>query len=95
MCLLITLLLAAVAFFLVRRGKIGPPPWVRAGGQGSWSNSWSGGPFGQTSPEYEARKTLATRFANGEISPEEFLERAAALNWTPGVDHRPNGDNKS
>lgn len=91
MCLIVPLLIAAVVFFLVRRGKIGPPPWVRGGGPGGWS---AGGPFGGTSPEYEARKTLANRFANGDISPEEFLERAAALNWTPGVDHRPNGDNK-
>jgi len=90
MPVLFLLLIAALVVFLVRRGKIGPPPWVRAGGPGAWS----GGPFA-TSPEYEARKTLANRFATGEISPEEFLERAAALNWTPGVDHRPDPGKKS
>lgn len=89
MCLLLPLLIAAVAFFLVKRGKIGPPPWVGASGP-------SGGPgrFSPFSPEFEARRTLANRFANGEMSPEEFLERAAALNWTPGVDHRPDNNGK-
>lgn len=91
MPVLFLLLIAAVVVLLVRRGKIGPPPWGRAGGPRAWSE---GGPFA-TSPEYEARKTLANRFANGEISPEEFLERAAALNWTPGVDHRPDPGKKS
>jgi len=74
MFLLTLLLIGAVLFHLARRGKIGPPPWL---GSGRVS------PF---SPEYEARKTLATRFANGEIASDEFLERAAALNWTPGVE---------
>lgn len=88
MCLIVPLLIAAVVFFLIRRGRIGPPPWVTGahGGAGRFS------PF---SPEFEARRTLANRFANGEISPEEFLERAAALNWTPGVDHRPENGRKS
>lgn len=40
------------------------------------------------SPEHDARSTLANRFANGDISTEEFLERASVLNWTPGV-HDP------
>ena len=91
MPVLFLLLVAAVVVFLVRRGKVGPPPWVRAAGGHGWGG---GGPFA-TSPEYEARKTLANRFANGDISPEEFLERAAALNWTPGVDHRPDPSQKS
>lgn len=88
MCLIVPLLIAAVVFFLVRRGKIGPP-WLVAGGHGG------PGRFGPFSPEFEARRTLANRFANGEMSPEEFLERAAALNWTPGVDHRPEAGRKS
>jgi putative membrane protein len=89
MCLIVPLLIAALVFLLVRRGKIGPPPWVAAArGQGDARFS----PFNPASPEFEARRTLATRFANGEMSPEEFLERAAALNWTPGVDHRPDGN---
>jgi hypothetical protein len=73
------LIIAAVLFLLARSGRIGPPPWARGGG-----NRLT--PF---SPEYEARKTLAHRFANGEMDSDEFIERAAALNWTPGVDPRP------
>ena len=38
------------------------------------------------SPEQAARQVLAERFARGDLSPEEFLERASVLNWTPGVD---------
>ncbi|RCK69612.1 SHOCT domain-containing protein [Desertihabitans brevis] len=37
-------------------------------------------------PEFEARTILANRYAGGDISTDEFLERAATLNWTPGVD---------
>ena len=87
---LVLLLIAAVVVFLVRRGRIGPPPWITASHGG-----FGPGRFGGMSPEFEARKVLATRFANGEISPEEFLERAAALNWTPGVDHRPDPGKKA
>lgn len=76
MCLLFLLLAAGLVFFLARRGKIGPPPWV------------SGGRF---SPEYDARKTLADRFAAGEIDTDEFLERASVLNWTPGVNGAEDG----
>lgn len=77
MFLFTLLLIGAVLFFLARNGKIGPPPWV------------GGNRVTPFSPEFEARKMLATRFANGEIASDEFLERAAALNWTPGVDPRP------
>lgn len=84
MCLFTILLIGALLFFLVRKGKMGPPPWA-GGGVGRVN------PF---SPEYEARRTLATRFADGEISSEEFLERASALNWTPGVDPKPDGNGK-
>ena len=38
------------------------------------------------SPESEAKKILAERFARGDISSEEFMERASVLNWTPGVE---------
>ena len=52
------------------------PPWLSA----------------RTSPEFEARKVLAERFARGDISSDEFMERASALNWTPGVEPvKPNG----
>ncbi|WP_210414733.1 SHOCT domain-containing protein [Microlunatus elymi] len=84
MFLLTLLLIGAVLFFLARKGKIGPPPWAAGGNR-----------IGPLSPEFEARKLLATRFANGEIASDEFLERAAALNWTPGVDHHPQNGKKS
>ena len=38
------------------------------------------------SPESEAKKILAERFARGDITSEEFMERASVLNWTPGSD---------
>ena len=76
MCLLFFALLIGGVFFLVRRGKIGPPPWVNAA----------------RSPEHEAKQVLAERFAKGEISTDEFLERASVLNWTPGTDQWPGGD---
>jgi putative membrane protein len=38
------------------------------------------------SPEAEAKKILAERFARGDISSDEFMERASILNWTPGSD---------
>jgi putative membrane protein len=38
------------------------------------------------SPESEARKILAERFARGDITTDEFMERASVLNWTPGSD---------
>ena len=37
-------------------------------------------------PEDEAKRTLADRFARGDISTDEFMERASILNWTPGND---------
>ena len=50
------------------------------------------GQFGPTSvasnrsPESEAKKILAERFARGDISSDDFMERASILNWTPGSD---------
>ena len=38
------------------------------------------------SPEDEAKRVLADRFARGDISTDEFMERASILNWTPGSD---------
>jgi uncharacterized membrane protein len=62
------LLLVATAFFLVRRGHISPPPWIAQ----------------HRAPEGEAKRILAERFARGDISSDEFMERASVLNWTPG-----------
>jgi putative membrane protein len=68
--LLLLLLLGATAFFLVRRGKLAAPPWLAM----------------RNSPEADARRILAERFARGDISSDEFMERASILNWTPGSD---------
>ena len=47
--------------------------------------SWLGR---SSSPETEARQILAERFARGDISTDDFLERASVLNWTPGTEVR-------
>jgi putative membrane protein len=47
------------------------------------------GSFGRPSPEQEAKRVLAERFANGDLSSEEFMERASVLNWTPGSESYP------
>ena len=70
MFLMFMLLVAGTLFYLVRTGKISAPPWAAA----------------RVSPEFEARKVLAERFARGDITTEEFMERASVLNWTPGVE---------
>jgi uncharacterized membrane protein len=70
MGLLLLLLLLGTAFFLLRRGKLGAPPWLAM----------------RQSPEADARRILAERFARGDISSDEFMERASILNWTPGSD---------
>ena len=41
------------------------------------------------SPEDEAKRILAERFARGDISSDEFMERSSMLNWTPGNDTLP------
>ena len=64
----LSLLLVATLFFLVRSGRISPPPWIAQ----------------HRSPEGEAKKILAERFARGDISTDEFMEGASVLNWTPG-----------
>ena len=77
---LMFLLLLAGTFLLIRRGQLGQfgPP--------PWLN--------RPSPEAEAKKILAERFARGDIDPADFMERASVLNWTPGSDvishRRPN-----
>ena len=38
------------------------------------------------SPEGEAKRVLAERFARGDITTDEFMEKASVLNWTPGSD---------
>jgi putative membrane protein len=70
MFLLFLLLVFSALFLLHRTGRIAGPPWMNA----------------RRSPESEAKRVLADRFARGEISSDEFLERASVLNWTPGSD---------
>jgi putative membrane protein len=70
MGLLFLLLILGAVFLLLRSGKFGPPPWVTS----------------QRSPETEAKRILSERFARGELSTDEFMERASVLNWTPGSD---------
>ena len=48
-----------------------------------------------SSPEADARRILAERFARGDISSEEFMERASILNWTPGSDSMPGRNRRS
>ncbi len=38
--------------------------------------------------EDSAKQILAERFARGDISSDEFMERSSLLNWTPGVEPR-------
>jgi putative membrane protein len=70
---LLFLLLVAGTIFLLRSGRLRPPPWVTS----------------QHSPETEAKRVLAERFARGDISSDDFLERASVLNWTPGSEAYP------
>ncbi|MFI6576033.1 SHOCT domain-containing protein [Nocardiopsis sp. NPDC050513] len=73
LCLLTALAVGALLFTLARR-RGHRPPWAAHRPEG---------------PEQQARRTLADRFARGDITVEEFLERASALNWTPGADSGP------
>jgi putative membrane protein len=82
MCLLFFLLLAGT-FFLVRSGRIGGPPWAGRPGSPPWAH--------RNAPEADAKRILAERFANGDISSDEFMERASVLNWTPGSDSQDPG----
>jgi putative membrane protein len=50
---------------------------------------------GHRSPEEEAKAILAERFARGDISSDEFLERSSILNWTPGTDPLPSRPRKN
>ena len=50
---------------------------------------------GQRSPEEDAKRILAERFARGDISSDEFLERSSILNWTPGTEPLPSKPRKN
>lgn len=47
------------------------------------------GNLGKRSPEEDAKRILAERFARGDITSDEFLERSSILNWTPGAEPLP------
>jgi uncharacterized membrane protein len=38
----------------------------------------------QPAPEDDAKRVLADRYAKGDMTTDDFLERASVLNWTPG-----------
>lgn len=65
--------LALLTFYLWRQGQL---TVSRLGG-------------GSRAPEEEAKRILADRFARGDLSAEELLERASILSWTPGVEPVP------
>ena len=46
------------------------------------------------SPEEDAKRILADRFARGDIGSDEFLERSSILNWTPGAEPLPSKPSK-
>jgi len=50
--------------------------------------------LGKRSPEEQAKSILAERFASGDISSDEFLERSSILNWTPGAEPLPSRPRK-
>ena len=45
--------------------------------------------FNRPSPEDDAKRILAERFARGDMNSDEFMERSSMLNWTPGNDSLP------
>ena len=47
------------------------------------------------SPEEDAKRILAERFARGDITSDEFMERSSILNWTPGAEPVPAKARKS
>lgn len=67
--LCLLLLLIALGAFLTMRARGHRPPWAGHAAE---------------PPEAAARRVLAERFAKGDITVEEFMERASALNWNPG-----------
>ena len=79
MFFLFLLTTAALLFFLARTGRIGPPPWAGSA---------------HPAPEAEAKKVLAERFARGDITTDEFMEKASVLNWTPGGEPYEHGPRK-
>jgi putative membrane protein len=81
--LLPLLLLGLALFLLLRKGRLGPVRFAPgAHGRGP------GRPFGPYGPtaEDEALARLAERLANGDITPEEYLERSSVLRKSDPTD---------
>ncbi|GAA4915676.1 SHOCT domain-containing protein [Streptomonospora salina] len=66
--LLVLVLPGLLAYLWISRSTGRRPPWAPAA----------------EPPERAARAVLAERLARGDVTVDEFLERASALNWTPG-----------
>ena len=71
--LLLVLLAGLAALYLWRQGRLTLPSLAMR----------------RRSPEDEAKQILADRFARGDISTDEFMERSSVLNWTPGSNTDP------
>lgn len=70
---LIVAVLLTAFFLLRRRGALSTLSVPRV---------WPGR---SPAPEESAKQILAERLARGDLAPEDFLERASMLNWTPGA----------
>lgn len=75
--LLLLALIGFAVFMLIKRGRLGPVRWAPQG--------VAAGPTRRHAhaPEEEALHTLRMRLANGDITPEEYLERSSVLRPTP------------
>ncbi|WP_454227757.1 SHOCT domain-containing protein, partial [Propioniciclava flava] len=85
------LLIGAALFLLLRKGRLGP---VRFAPGARGRTFPAGRPFGSGYPtaEDEALARLAERLANGDITPEEYLERSSVLRRsTPTDPSAPSG----
>lgn len=66
------LLLGAALLILMRTGRLGPVRFAPGGRRGA-------GPGSRPTAEDEALTRLAQRLAEGDITPEEYLERSSVL----------------
>ncbi|MEA9986744.1 hypothetical protein, partial [Subtercola sp. RTI3] len=81
------------------QGGFGHPRWARPGWGGSGGpHAWAGGepagwaaPSAAVNPAADAEKTLAGRFAVGDIDEVEYRARLEVLRANRPVDPTPNG----
>ncbi len=87
------LLLGLLLFLLIRRGRLGPVGFAPGGRPGPQGRPGWGPP--RRTAEDEALARLAERLANGDITPEEYLERSSVLRPSnpqgPGAPTGPSG----